>query len=958
MSLLAGCSALFESDEETPTETEPSTSTPRREQSERTKTPRPDDRKERRGITFQRVVNAVDDLGMDPSGEKPIDQKLKNNIQNGTVVLFPPGDYLLTTDAIGFEITDLQNFGIAGLGDHRNDVVFRKPPGEGGWFFNIHSSEQGSENILFENFTLHNGNEWRSSLGIIARVTDNLQVHDYEVMGKTPIQQNGDVVDPLAIYVVDPDGVAVVDGLVRKGPTQITTHGSKGNGTNEGGMYVGRKHRGTLYVRNSHIENTGTNGIYSSKTPGNIRIENCFFKNNNQTSLRIGGGGSYVEDCTFVCDTEDAHPENEYLVGGYVNPHAIIWESGEFAKTGGHITGCDFVWKNSPERAHPIVWVDGSCGAIEVSNCRFRIDQDNVGALQADDPTDPRLGDTAARPWDVTLDGVSITGSGGADRNLVEVTNRDGSSVTNSCLSVTGDDTDGIALVDSDDSSVTDTNIDVTGRATQFTDSNVATSNITHGASCPVPDTSWEGSDDTSNTDTDSGGETSTSDPLSNTLTVQGPGEATEYQFTVTGDLQENAEAGELSQWDDLSGSTARGWVTDTNDGYRFSGTVSDFEFLQNETTVLVNGTEIPLTEFGQSLRVAAPDDADVDYAVTVSGAIDTAEGGVSDAVSVDDSGATAEATCASGTEDAWTFSGSVESVTLSVDADVFVDGQQIDPETLQVVEDSGGGGTDSSGDSGTEQKRSLEIVGTGEATSYLVAVGGTLEEDPDGGPLSEWDALGEQTADGWVTEKTDSFLFTGPLYQVEIDGSAEVYLDGEQVDPTSVGYQNELRVVSGETTTYEVTVDEAIATDLTSVDTASKGFDDGKSIEGTVSDQEHVFLFEESITSFQYDTEPTVYLNGEQVDPATLGQTEEETLPNAIIIDGMTSDKSQYEFEVTGAAQKSSELGTAESGDTITDGVVSGTVEDDKDGYRFEGDLVSLDLSGSATVRFEESSQ
>ena len=48
---------------------------------------------------FDRVVDAVDDLGMDPTGESPIDDALNGAFETGTLIEFPPGDYMVAEEA-------------------------------------------------------------------------------------------------------------------------------------------------------------------------------------------------------------------------------------------------------------------------------------------------------------------------------------------------------------------------------------------------------------------------------------------------------------------------------------------------------------------------------------------------------------------------------------------------------------------------------------------------------------------------------------------------------------------------------------------------------------------------------------------------------------------------------------------------------------------------------------------
>ena len=71
--------------------------------------------------SFDRVVDAVDDLGMDPTGEEAIDDILSDEIPADTLVEFPSGEYLVT-DAV--ETDAVKRFGIGESDATSGDVRF------------------------------------------------------------------------------------------------------------------------------------------------------------------------------------------------------------------------------------------------------------------------------------------------------------------------------------------------------------------------------------------------------------------------------------------------------------------------------------------------------------------------------------------------------------------------------------------------------------------------------------------------------------------------------------------------------------------------------------------------------------------------------------------------------------------------------------------------------------------
>jgi hypothetical protein len=69
---------------------------------------------------FDRRMNAVEDLGMDPTGEDPIDDVLVEEVPSNTLVQFPAGEYLLTD---GIDAVAGTRFGVEPLGS-TSDVEF------------------------------------------------------------------------------------------------------------------------------------------------------------------------------------------------------------------------------------------------------------------------------------------------------------------------------------------------------------------------------------------------------------------------------------------------------------------------------------------------------------------------------------------------------------------------------------------------------------------------------------------------------------------------------------------------------------------------------------------------------------------------------------------------------------------------------------------------------------------
>jgi hypothetical protein len=762
---------------------------------------------ERYGISFDRVVNAVTDLGLDPNGNEPIDRAVSRTIERGDVLIeFPPGTYYWE-DTVAER--GVRNWGIRGLGDHPTDVRFVSDEGASQFLLKTN----GGRGILVENFAVDYGFDRYGSLGLLLKADDDLRVQDVHFVGFNPTTGNG-AVDNLSPQALDSDGRVVVDGLVRTGPTDITSHGHLGNDSNDGCIWLGDKHVGELVIRNCHIENTGTNAIYARKPTGDVKVENSLFVNNNQTSLRIGGGGCHVKGCRFVVDTENATDENG---GEFINPHAIMWETGDRGDKGGYIEDCDFIYKSGPSKTTAAVWVDGSAGEMAIRDSRFQIDADDVGAIRIDDPADPRLGDTGERPWGVTLDGVSVTGGSSGSAPAVVIENRDDSVIRNSCLQLTGN-RDGIYLGDSDGSVIENTNVTVKGQATIFDGSSVSTSGITRSESCPVPNDSSPVGDGSSSPDgtTDDGwsGEPS----LPNNLTVTGTGTVTKYEFSASGGVEGN---GDVEVWDEVQSGSVSAWITEEGDTdtYSFSGAVGPVTFPQGAAEIAVNGVDVdPATlvadaECDHTLQIV-PDGTSANYHLEVSGEVvdhpglgtslskyDSLDGGVLDGWTTNDI-------------DAVQFSGEVTAFSFQKGtAALYLDGEPVDASALGSTGDSStddgstddgstddgstddgstddgstddGSTDDGSTDDGTDTTALPNVVavdgsGTGSVTGYEISVTGELEKDAANSEQgSSWDALQDRVSEssvvGVVNDGVDQYRFSGDIDVLNINGNASL---------------------------------------------------------------------------------------------------------------------------------------------------------------------------------------
>jgi len=202
----------------------------------------------RNDVSFDQTVDAVTDLGLDPTGQTPIDDALEDALANRSLVEFPAGTYRITR-----EIAVRNRSGILGLGDSRDDVRF--VPDSGGRFVWLRFHTPYS--FLIENVTLDRLDDYSTSIGMVGNVQHNLQIHDVEYAGWTPSGPQ-----MLVCNVLDADGELVADGFYRVGPTAFRAYPDSSLD-----IYIGTSSEAAHTLKNIEIHNGSESGIYAGKAP-------------------------------------------------------------------------------------------------------------------------------------------------------------------------------------------------------------------------------------------------------------------------------------------------------------------------------------------------------------------------------------------------------------------------------------------------------------------------------------------------------------------------------------------------------------------------------------------------------------------------------------------------------------------------------------------------------------------
>lgn len=483
----------------------------------------------RHGISFDRVVDAVDDLGLDPTGSEPIDGVLESALANGALVEFPAGDYRVTR-----EISVGTTSGILGLGDDRSGVRFVPDRGLSSIWLRFSKPDA----FLVENVTLDRRDDYDTSIGMMGNVRSNLQIHEVEYTGWTPSGPQ-----MLVCNVLDPDGELVADGFYRLGPTRFEKY--PGSSLD---IYIGTASEATHTLRNLEIHNGSESAIYAGKAPGPVHVEDSYFKNCVHTAVRVAGKDSWVKRTTVIMDTNDWDPRNEVVESTYdgnvrIQLNRGIWtQTYKHEKAGPLVEDCDVIVKNAPGAISGIHNV-GDSGGIRIRNTRVQCDEDDAKPIYIAEEWNH---DVMNPPYYAQIENVSVTGTC-SDNPAILVENRDGTTIKNCCIDLPN--SRGIVFNGTQDGLVEDSNISTGGEATVFNDARVEIVNVGEASSCPLPATGSQPSEDSGSTGT-AEPTTETSTP---TATETGTGSSTEqklevlsvdsgplfaYEFTVEGEVE------------------------------------------------------------------------------------------------------------------------------------------------------------------------------------------------------------------------------------------------------------------------------------------------------------------------------------------------------------------------------------------------------------------------------------
>lgn len=372
---LSGCAVLGGTNRTDSPATDPSTETPTP-----TATPAPGT-----DIVFDRVLDAVADLGFDPTGAEPIDAAFAAAYETGTLIEFPPGTYRVAETQVGDAVS---RFGIRGLGETRRDVQIAPAPGAAlRWLKAV-----GAGPHLIENLSFDEGDDDTRQLSLWLSTTDGSVVRNVEWLGRTPADSA--VEYTMTAETTDVDGIFHVE-RVYAGLDQPAKPVQYPNGVPF--LLSGPSHRGELLLRHPVIQGRNSDATRSTSPSGVLTIEGGSLLNNQNASIRFGAGDhpSKVSSATGTYVGAD---------GSRNSVDAVRVDASSNGYAGAIFRDLEIWWESDTGRGVITLPRFGGHGRAEFSNCVVR----NDGNLETVDAEPTDVDDRA-----VVFRDCSFTGSGG-----------------------------------------------------------------------------------------------------------------------------------------------------------------------------------------------------------------------------------------------------------------------------------------------------------------------------------------------------------------------------------------------------------------------------------------------------------------------------------------------------------------------------------------------------------------
>lgn len=404
-----------------------------------------DDRHPRGTSVTERFDDVVDlrRAGADPTGSRPIDDVLRANVRDDTLVVLPSGTYRV--EKIDFYA--VSNWGLVGVGD-----VTIVPTGTHDGVF---AAGHESDNVWLDGFTLDVTDAASATVSVVGY--GDVAVRNITVTGR----------------YTDSSGPAFVFRPLGSDATHRVENVVATDGGNCVALYADHD-QGRVEVRDCRFEEFWNNGVYASSATGSLLVDGGTYRNNNVANVRVGSSDTTVRNVRIVVDSI---PDHWTMSGRDMRGIRVVDGPATGTVT---VENCDLEFTGGCGSGAFVS--EPTAGDYAVRNTRIRVDDG-----YAVGPNDSRSSFAVSAYGDGEMDShqrfenVSITGN--AREFLAARFQRGNTTLKNVC--VQQPNRNGVDFQHGGGNVVADSTVNVGGR--YAVDGPASVTNLSKGGSCPVP---------------------------------------------------------------------------------------------------------------------------------------------------------------------------------------------------------------------------------------------------------------------------------------------------------------------------------------------------------------------------------------------------------------------------------------------------------------------------------------
>lgn len=384
---------------------------------------------------FEKTVNAVDELGADPSGSEPANDAIEQGVEDGTLIVLPENaTFLLDGD---LNLSADGTFGMVGEGYEKAS----KPPGKNGARFVAASGTQsrittgGVTSGLFGNFIIDQSAS-DAGIAILLEASGFCLGRDIRLVGvqdSTGTTADEEKNRPSCAMIGQSESAVV--RIQRFYANNTGLPGDK----NKGGVpaiWVGKMNKGLAEIVQCQIVNSADNGIYGSRTPGDVHVIDGAYINNEVSQFRFAGKGSWANGSTVMVDVEQYDGPKPSEFNKKIATNGVKTEMpSHIRKPGGAGLKNVEIIGRSARNIGSLIFVRGHAGALTMTNCKVVNTLDDVPSLIASVPGssyDPKT----KPPYDISIKKSTFTGT--LSGSVITINGRPASTISDTCIKIEG----------------------------------------------------------------------------------------------------------------------------------------------------------------------------------------------------------------------------------------------------------------------------------------------------------------------------------------------------------------------------------------------------------------------------------------------------------------------------------------------------------------------------------------